>query len=399
MTVDGRALKLSNWDKVLYPADRVHQGRPDRLLRRGSPRPCCPHLQDRPLTLKRYPNGVDGPYFYEKQSPSHRPDWVQTAQRRRRRLHPVPGPADARLAGQPGRHRAAHVALAGRRRPSRRRCSSSTSTPGRPAGIVECCEVALVLRGLFAAARAGERGQDLGLQGDAGVRAAQRATITYAQTKPFARQVAELLEQRLPELVVSRMTKRLRAGQGARRLEPERRPQDDGQRLLGAGARAPTVSAPVSWDEVQACHDEPGPRNADASSTERGARASGRGRRPVRDAVSPTRQRFLRAERGRAAHRRMGLPMDQIELRNRLLVATGMWKEATGEPLPRMAPGDPAAQIQELRAHARQPAVGERHARERAGDRRPHLGPGPRPAGLRPGQAARRRVPRGAGAG
>ena len=83
--------------------------------------------------------------------------------------------------------------------------------PGAPAGIVECCEVALVLRGLF---------EQLGLQSVAktsGSKGMQvyvplNTPIDYEQTKPFARRVAELLEQRLPELVVSRMTKRLRAG-------------------------------------------------------------------------------------------------------------------------------------------------------------------------------------------
>ena len=55
-------------------------------------------------------------------------------------------------------------------------------------------------------------------------------------------------------------------------------------------------------------------------------------------------------------------PIDQITLRNRLLVATGMWKETTGEPLPRMAPGDPADQIQSFELTARRSAVAERHA-------------------------------------
>ena len=96
-----------------------------------------PHLRDRPLTLKRYPDGVEGEHFYEKQCPSHRPDWVQNdgrlerARRARDRLLPVPGPADARVAGEPRRHRAASIAVAGGASSSGRRRSPSTSTPVR----------------------------------------------------------------------------------------------------------------------------------------------------------------------------------------------------------------------------------------------------------------------------
>ncbi len=110
--------------------------------------------------------------------------------------------------------------------------------PGAPAGIVECCEVGLVLRGLF---------EQLGLESVAKTSGSKGLQVyvplntptDYRATKPFARRVAELLEQRMPELVVSRMTKRLRPREGARRLEPERRAQDDRHRLLATRARAP----------------------------------------------------------------------------------------------------------------------------------------------------------------
>ena len=140
----------------------------------GSPRRCCPHLQDRPLTLKRYPKGVEAQYFYEKQSPSHRPEWVQTARIGEINYTLAQDRADAGLAGQPGRHRAAHLAVAGRARPSSRRCSCSTSTRARRRGIVECCEVAQVLHGLFEQLGLRELRQDLGIEGAPGVRAAQR---------------------------------------------------------------------------------------------------------------------------------------------------------------------------------------------------------------------------------
>ena len=104
---------------------RLHQGRPHRLLRARSRRCCCRTSRDRPLTLKRYPNGVEGKFFYEKQAPSHRPDWVATAPVRPGSktidFMPRQRPADAGLAGQPRRPRAAHVAVPGRGASSARR--------------------------------------------------------------------------------------------------------------------------------------------------------------------------------------------------------------------------------------------------------------------------------------
>jgi bifunctional non-homologous end joining protein LigD len=138
--------------------------------------------------------------------------------------------------------------------------------PGPPAGIVQCAEVALVLRGMFAALglesvvkTSGSKGMQLyvPLNGD----------VSYAQTKPFARQVAELLEARLPELVVSRMTKRLRAG----KVLVDWSQNDEHKTTVTVySVRArerSTVSAPISWDEVQRCLDE---RDADLLSFDTG---------------------------------------------------------------------------------------------------------------------------------
>jgi bifunctional non-homologous end joining protein LigD len=77
--IDGRRLTLSNLEKVLYPESGFTKGQvldyyakiADVML---------PHIKDRPLTLKRYPNGVDGTSFFEKHAPSHRPEWVRTAE-------------------------------------------------------------------------------------------------------------------------------------------------------------------------------------------------------------------------------------------------------------------------------------------------------------------------------
>jgi bifunctional non-homologous end joining protein LigD len=256
VTLDGRALTLSNWDKVLYPQTGFTKGEMVAYYARIAP-VVLPHLKDRPLTLKRYPNGVEQPFFYEKQSPSHRPRWVQTARiggvdytlcQERATLVWLANLADLEL----------HTSLAcvdG----SGRGSESPTMLvfdldPGAPAALPECCEVALVLRGLFA---------QLGLEAVAKISGSKGMQVyvplnsgaTYERTKPWARSVAEALEQRLPELVVSRMTKRLREGRVLVDWS-----QNDAHKTtvtvysLRARER-PTVSAPVSWQEVADCRD------------------------------------------------------------------------------------------------------------------------------------------------
>jgi bifunctional non-homologous end joining protein LigD len=252
---DGRELKVSNWGKVLFPATGFTKGDLIAYYARIAPA-VLPHLHDRPLTLKRYPNGVQAPYFYEKQSPSHRPDWVQTVRvgavdytlcQDRPTLIWLANLADIEL----------HTSLSLAAAPETPTMLVFDLDPGAPAGIVECCEVALVLRGLFralgldsVAKTSGSKGMQLYVPLNA-----PAGKITYAQTKPFARQIAELLEQRLPELVVSRMTKRLRGG----KVLVDWSQNDDHKTTVTVySVRAreqATVSTPVSWEEVQACHE------------------------------------------------------------------------------------------------------------------------------------------------
>ena len=177
--IGDRRLSLSNLDKVLYPEVGFTKGQVIDYYTRIAPA-VLPHLRDRPLTLKRYPNGVDQPYFYEKQSPSHRPDWVQTAavwSRHNSRTIDYclcQRPADARVAGQPRRPRAAHVAGAG----GGRQGADADRVRPRPGAAGHDRRVR---RGRAAAARGVRpprpRGvpEDVGLEGDAGLRAAQHA--------------------------------------------------------------------------------------------------------------------------------------------------------------------------------------------------------------------------------
>jgi bifunctional non-homologous end joining protein LigD len=271
---EGRRLKITNWDKVLYPETGFTKGDLVAYYARVAP-VVLPHLHDRPLTLKRYPNGVDAPYFYEKQSPSHRPEWVQTVRigdvnytlaQDRPTLIWLANLADVEL----------HTSLSLAAKPQQPTMMVFDLDPGAPAALVECCEVALVLRGLFdqlGLTSVAKTSGSKGLQ----VYVPLNTPVDYRATKPFARRVAELLEQRMPELVVSRMTKRLRPGKVLVDWS-----QNDAHKTtvtvysLRARER-PTVSTPVTWEEVALCRERGDERELTFEADELLTRASDQG--------------------------------------------------------------------------------------------------------------------------
>ena len=148
--VDGRQLKLSNLDKVLYPDVGFTKGQVIDYYTRIAP-VLLPHLAGRPLTLKRYPNGVEAGYFYEKNVPPPSavgPDAPVWSGHNKRTIDyclvndlPTPG-----VGGQPGVPRAAHRPAPGARRSSGPTMVVFDLDPGEPAGLVECAQVALWLR-------------------------------------------------------------------------------------------------------------------------------------------------------------------------------------------------------------------------------------------------------------
>jgi bifunctional non-homologous end joining protein LigD len=253
VSIDGRALKLTNWDKVLFPQTGFTKGDLISYYTRMA-ETALPHVRDRALTLKRYPNGVESPYFYEKQSPSHRPEWIRaerisdvdyTIVEERATLTWLGNLADIEL----------HTSLSKAADPDCPTMVMFDLDPGPPADIVACCEVALVLAGLF---------ERLGLEALAKTSGSKGMQVcvplntptSYAATKPFARRLAELLEQRLPDLVTARMTKQLRP----RKVLIDWSQNDAHKTTVTAySVRArerPTVSTPVSWDEVARCREQ-----------------------------------------------------------------------------------------------------------------------------------------------
>jgi bifunctional non-homologous end joining protein LigD len=258
VVIDARQLRLSNYRKVLFAATGFSKGDLIEYYARVAP-VMLPHLRDRPMTLKRYPDGVDGEFFYEKNCPSHRPDWIQTASLGAGRgskptryclVQDLPTLVwAANLAAIEMHTGLAHVSAI-----VRPTVVVFDLDPGAPAGMLECCEVALVLEGMFAA---------LGLQvfvktsGSKGLQVylPLNSEVEFPATKAFARQVAELLAAQAPELVVSRMTKSTRTG----RVLVDWSQNDEHKTTVSVySVRAqprPTVSAPVSWQEVSQAHD------------------------------------------------------------------------------------------------------------------------------------------------
>jgi len=252
--VEGRKLKLTNLDKVLYPAAGFTKGQVVDFYVRIAP-VLVPHLAGRALTMKRYPEGVDHEYFFEKNAPMHRPEWVKTA--------PVWSESNLRtinflLANDlPTLVWIANLASI-ELHPSLSRATDITLPtmivfdldPGPPANIVQCAQVGLWVHEIF---------DHFGLQsfpktsGSKGLQVyvpLNRPT-SYQITKPFAHALARLLEADHKELVVSDMKKELRKG----KVFVDWSQNDEHKTTISVySLRArehPTVSTPVRWEEVE----------------------------------------------------------------------------------------------------------------------------------------------------
>jgi bifunctional non-homologous end joining protein LigD len=254
VAVGSRTLRLTNREKILFPRASFTKGQLIDYYAAVAP-VLLPHLAGRPLTLKRYPDGVQGPHFYEKRAPGHRPDWVRTAAvwsgRQEEEIDYCLAddlPTLIWLANLADIELHPSLALAS---------DIDTPTalvfdldPGEPAGLRECCCVALSIKELFdtfALQTLAKSSGGKGLQ----VYVPLNTPVSYGQTKPFARAVAELLAQRHPKLVVSRMSTRLRAGKVLIDWS-----QNDPHKTTVCvyslrAAEQPVVSTPLAWEEVQ----------------------------------------------------------------------------------------------------------------------------------------------------
>ena len=252
--VEGRRLSLTNLDKVLYPATGFTKGQVIDYYARIAPA-LLPHLRGRPVTMKRYPDGVDGEYFYEKNAPKHRPEWVRTApiwsRHNRRHINYLlveDLPTLTWLANLASLEIHPSLALA-----TDINCPTMMVfdlDPGAPANIVQCAQVGIWLRDIFAhwglesfPKTSGSKGLQIYLP--------LNTPTAYEVTKLFANALARLLEHEHPELVVSDMKKEVRAG----KVFVDWSQNDEHKTTVSVySLRArehPTVSTPVAWDEVE----------------------------------------------------------------------------------------------------------------------------------------------------
>ena len=251
--VDGRAVRLSSLDRVLWPLTGTTKADLVDYYRRVAP-VLLPHLAGRPVTLHRYPEGVGGRHFYQTRTPPH-PDWVRTV-----RLHyPRTGktfevPVLDDLASLVWAANLSAIEL----HPFLSRADDlATPTevvfdldPGPPAELLDAARVALDTRGLLDDAGLAAYPKTSGGKG-LHVVVPLNTPVSYDETKAFARELARLLARRQPARVVDRMTKALRAG----KVLVDWSQNDPGKSTVAPysvrGLRAPSVATPVHWDEVE----------------------------------------------------------------------------------------------------------------------------------------------------
>jgi bifunctional non-homologous end joining protein LigD len=256
LSVGDRKIQVSNLDKVLYPKTGFTKGQVIDYYIRVAP-VLLPHLKDRPLTMKRYPDGVEGEFFYEKNCPSHRPKWVQTAQ--------VWSESNDRMMNYclvqdlPTLVWAAnladlelHTSLSRKNYIERPTMMVFDLDPGAPADIVQCCQVSLWLRDLLGNMKLKSFPKTSGSKG-LQVYVPLNTSVTYDQTKDLSRALAQHLEGEHVDLVTSNMSKAVRKG----KVFVDWSQNDEHKTTICVyslrAREEPTVSTPVGWDEVENC--------------------------------------------------------------------------------------------------------------------------------------------------
>ena len=252
--IEGRQLSLSNLDKVLYPAAGFTKAEVIDYYTRVGP-VMVPHLDGRPITLKRYPNGVEGQSFYEKNCPSHRPEWVRTVE--------MGGGRRGQVVGYCLLESVAHLVWTANLAALELHPGLATAPdlgqptlvvfdldPGPPADIVTCARVALWLRemldhlGLTAFAKtSGSKGLQIYVP--------LNTPCTFEDTRAFALAIGQLLEREHADLVLTNMSTALRPGKVFVDWSQNTASKTTIAVYSLRARERPTVSTPVDWDEVE----------------------------------------------------------------------------------------------------------------------------------------------------
>jgi len=259
--VDGKELRLTNLDKVLYPEVGFSKGEMVDYYAKAAPA-IVPHLRGRAVTLRRFPEGVDDldSAFFEKRCPKHRPKWVKTT---RVQAGPNAGKIDfcvcdslptliwmAQLAAIE-----LHPSLSLGRAPKRPTVLAFDLDPGPPADIVDCSRVALRLREVLAQLElecfvktSGSKGMQLYVP--------LNLKATYEETRPFAQALAQLIAKQTPDEVLAKMG--MKTDRSGKVLIDWYQNNERKTTIAVYSLRArerPTVSTPVTWEEVEAVAD------------------------------------------------------------------------------------------------------------------------------------------------
>ena len=253
--VAGREVALSNLEKDLYPAYGFTKAHILEYYRRISPF-ILPHLKDRALTLKRYPEGVQEAFFFEKRCPSHRPSWVETGElpqsRGERMTVCLVNDLNTLIWVENLASLELHVPLARIASPGTPDALVFDLDPGDQADILACARVALILRDLLARLRLTGCVKTSGQKGLHVYVPLNRKETTFAQTKQFSKAVAELLQQNYPDLVTAKMAKALRTKKVFINWS-----QNDASKTMVCvyslrAREKPFVSFPLGWEELEA---------------------------------------------------------------------------------------------------------------------------------------------------
>jgi len=254
LNINGWQVPVSNLDKVFYPSVGFTKAQVIDYYIRIS-QVLLPHLKDRPLTLKRYPDGVEGAFFYEKRCPAHRPKWIKTAPVWSDRYeaeiqfclaNDLPSIVWAANLGD----LELHTFLAKAEDVDRPTMMVFDLDPGAPADIINCAQVGLWLREELDELKLKSFPKTSGSKG-LQIYVPLNTPVAYDQTKTLSHRLAEELERAHPEQVVSKMSKSLRKGKVFVDWSQNDRHKTTVCAYSLRAKERPTVSAPVTWDEVK----------------------------------------------------------------------------------------------------------------------------------------------------
>jgi bifunctional non-homologous end joining protein LigD len=278
--IAGKRLTLSNLEKDLYPSFGFTKAHILEYYRRIA-KFILPHLKDRALTLKRYPEGVDGDFFFEKRCPIHRPAWVKTAEVRHDEGEKMTvclvNDLETLLWVENLASLELHVPLARAGSPETPDSMVFDLDPGDQANILSCARVALILQDLLANLRLTSYVKTSGKKGLHVYVPLNRKETTFEDTKQFSKAVAESMQKNYPDLVTAKMAKEYRRSKVFINWS-----QNDSSKTMicvySLRARErPIVSFPLAWEELENLAGQDDPEKLQVMYSEAASRAEKKG--------------------------------------------------------------------------------------------------------------------------